>query len=223
MITVGRRGLLLGASGALLAVGAGVGLASCNKAGGGAGPSPDDMSIGDPNAPAKLIEYASLTCPHCEEFEKEVWDRLKANYIDTGKVFFTLREFPAPAALAPIAVAEFQLARCNGADANTYFTRVKSLFAQREAILATGTMDGVKQKLVEFGASANLSEQQVMACITDEAGAQRIQRIVESGEKDFNVTGTPTFVLNGTRVDDPSVTSYEGLARLLDAAIAAHH
>src|SRR5262249_12111009 len=151
----------------------------------------------DPNAPVKLIEYASLTCPHCEEFEAEVWDRLKANYIDTGKVHFTLREFPAPAALAPIAVAEFQLARCGGVDANTYFTRVKSLFSQREAILQTGTMDGVKQKLIEFGASAGLSEQQVMACMTDEAGAQRVQRIVDSGQKDFNVTGTPTFVLNG--------------------------
>ncbi|HWA01088.1 MAG TPA: thioredoxin domain-containing protein [Caulobacterales bacterium] len=222
MFTVQRRGLLLAGSAALI-VGASAGLSGCNGSKSGAGPSPDDMSIGDPNAPAKLIEYASLTCPHCADFEREVFVQIKANYIDTGKCYFTLREFPAPAALAPIAVAEFQLARCGGADANTYFTRVNALFSQREAILATGTMEGVRQKLIEFGASANLSEQQVMACITDEAGPQRVQRIVDAGERDFQITGTPTFILNGKKVEDPAVTTYEGLSRLLDAAIAAAH
>ncbi|HVY83913.1 MAG TPA: thioredoxin domain-containing protein [Caulobacterales bacterium] len=223
MVMVGRRGLLLSASGALLAASAGVGLAACNGSKGNSGPSPDDMSLGNPNAPAKLIEYASLTCPHCEEFEKEVFDRLKTNYIDTGKVYFTLREFPAPAALAPIAVAEFQLARCGGVDANTYFTRVNALFAQREAILATGTMDGVRQKLIEFGASAGLNEQQVMACITDETGAQRVQRIVEAGERDFDITGTPTLILNGQKLTDPSTVTYDGLTHAIDAAIAGAH
>ena len=85
MVVIGRRALLLGAA----ALGAG-----CGGANGKASVSPDDMAIGSPNAPVTLIEYASSTCPHCAEFHETVWDQLKTNYIDTGRVRFVFREFP---------------------------------------------------------------------------------------------------------------------------------
>jgi protein-disulfide isomerase len=212
MFAIGRRELIVGA-GALA-------LAGCGGGGGGnAGVSADDMVLGDPSAPVTLIEYASVTCPHCAEFHEAVWDQLKTNYIDTGKVRFVFREYPT--APAPVAVAGFQLARCGGASAEQYFTRVGELFRQQRAMFATGTMDGIRAKLIEIGGAAGLSEEQVTQCITDESGVARIRETVETGDREFSITGTPTFVLNGEKVTDPSIVTWEGLRRILDAALAA--
>ncbi|HYD88998.1 MAG TPA: DsbA family protein [Vitreimonas sp.] len=212
MFAIGRR-FILGAAALAL-----VGLVGCNNAGGGAGVGADDMVLGDANAPVTLIEYASSTCPHCATFHEEVFEQLKTNYIDTGRVRYVFREYPT--APAPVAVAGFQLARCGGATPEQYFTRLGELFRQQQAIFASGTMEGVRGKFIEIGAAAGLSEEQVMQCITDEEGAERIRRIVESGNRDFNITGTPTFVIDGEKVEDPSVVTYEGLSRLLDQAAA---
>lgn len=176
-----------------------------------------DMTIGAADAPIHLIEYASTTCPHCAAFHEEVWPQLKAHYIDVRKVRFTFREMAT--APAPVAVAGFQLARCGGADADTYLTRVGVLFEQQRNILSTGSMQGVRDALVNIGRAAGLSEEQVMACITDEAGAERIRRSAEGAES-IGITGTPGFVVNGERIDDPAVVTYEGLSRILDARLA---
>jgi protein-disulfide isomerase len=214
MFAMGRRQLLLGAS-ALALAGT---LAACGGGNGSAAISPDDMVLGADDAPVTLIEYASSTCSHCAEFHETVWDQFKENYIDTGKVRFVFREFPT--APAPVAVAGFQLARCGGANTEQYFVRLGELFRQQRAIFATGSMDGVRRKFVEIGAAAGLSEPQVMECISDEAGAERIRRTVDEGTRQFDITGTPTFILDGSKVEDPSVVTYEGLSRLVDAALA---
>lgn len=209
---IGRRTLLLSAS-ALVLVG-------CNGAGGGgAAVGADEMVLGSADAPVTLIEYASVTCSHCATFHNEVFEQIKTNYIDTGRVRFVFREFPT--APAPIAVAGFQLARCGGASSEQYFTRISELFRQQTAIFATGTMEGVRGKFVEIGGAAGLSQEQVMQCITDEEGAERIRRVVDDANRQFNITGTPTFIINGEKVEDPSVVTYEGMSRLLDAAGAA--
>ena len=209
MFAVDRRVLLVGASA--------LALAGCNGASGNAATTADDMVLGADNAPVTLIEYASTTCGHCAAFHAEVWPQLKTNYIDTGKVKFVFREFPTnPAA---IAVAGFQLARCNGATQEQYFARLSVLFEQQNAIFATGSMAGVRDKFIEIGGGAGLSQEQVMQCITDPTAAERIRRIGE-GAAQFQVTGTPSLILNGERLTDPSAYTYEGLARLLDAAAA---
>jgi protein-disulfide isomerase len=195
------------------------GLFGCGGASGGAGVSADDMVLGSPDAPVTMIEYASTTCPHCAAFHEEVWDQLKETYIDTGRVRFVFREYPT--APAPVAVAGFQLARCGGATPEQYFTRVGELFRQQRAIFATGTMDGVRRKLIEIGAAAGLSEEQVVECISDESGAERIRNTVETGNREFTITGTPTFVINGSKVEDPSIVTWEGLQRILDAELAS--
>jgi protein-disulfide isomerase len=211
MFAIGRRELLVGAS-ALALVG-------CDGASGGAGVSADDMVLGASDAPVTMIEYASTTCPHCAAFHEEVWDQLKETYIDTGRVRFVFREYPT--APAPVAVAGFQLARCGGATPEQYFTRVGELFRQQRAIFASGSMDGVRRKLIEIGAAAGLSEQQVLECIGDEAGAERIRDTVEAGNREFAITGTPTFIINGRKVEDPGVVTWEGLQRILDAELAS--
>jgi protein-disulfide isomerase len=215
MFAIGRRNLLLAAS-ALALSGA---LGACNGSGNGAAVNDDDVVLGQANAPVTLIEYASSTCPHCAEFHERVFEQLKANYIDTGKVRYVFREYPtAPPA---VAVAGFQLARCGGASPEQYFTRLGELFRQQRAIFASGTMEGVRQKFIEIGGAAGLSQDQVIQCITDEAGAERIRRIVEAGERDFNITGTPTLILNGRKLEDPSAVTYEGLSRFIDSELAS--
>lgn len=216
MSAIRRRTLLLGAT-ALAAAGA---LAACGGSSNSA-VSADDMVLGQANAPLTLIEYASSTCPHCAHFHETVWETLKTNYIDTGKVRFVYREYPT--APAPVAVAAFQVARCGGASNEQYFTRLGEIYRQQHAMFATGTMEGVRAKLVEIGGAAGLTQDQVMQCITDEAGAERIRRVVEAGDRDFQITGTPTFVINGQKVDDPAFVTPEGLTRILDAALAAHN
>jgi protein-disulfide isomerase len=209
MFAIGRRGLILGAS--ALALGASLG--ACNGGGSSGGVTADDMVLGNASAPVTLVEYASSTCPHCAEFHETSWEQLKTTYIDTGRVRFVFREFPTPP--PAIAVAGFQLARCGGATPEQYFTRVGELFRQQHAMFATGSIEGVRAKLIEIGGAAGLSEQQVTDCINDQSGAERIRRLVEAGQRD-GVTGTPTFVINGTKFEQ--APTYENLSRALDAA-----
>jgi protein-disulfide isomerase len=217
MFVIGRRNLLLGAV-ALTALGA----AGCGAGGGSTEISPDDMVLGEPNAKVTLVEYGSVMCGHCREWHEQNWEALKANYIDTGKVRFVFREILSPAQpeIVPvIALAGFQVARCGNASPEQYFSRIGVLFEQQPAIFAAGSMEGVRAKLIEIGGAAGLSQDQVLACIADTSGAQRTDRISRAATE---VTGTPTFFINGEKIEDPGVMNPEGLARILDAAVAAN-
>jgi protein-disulfide isomerase len=209
-----RRGLMIGAC-ALALTGT---LAGC-----GAGASseansidPSDMTIGDAAARVHLVEYASLTCPHCAAFHKDVWPQLKANYIDTGKIRFTFREFPTPP--QEVALAGFQLARCNGADANRYFAMIDVMFDQQQAVFAAMEKGALREELVTIAKSAGISEQQFEACVADTSGPTRIQAVVTKAEK-LGVKGTPALFLNGVQLKEDALT-YAGLSKLLDAKMA---
>lgn len=220
MLVFGRRNLLLG-GGALAALS----VAGCNGSGGASGPSADDMALGNPDSGVTLIEYGSSMCSHCREFEETVFRQLKANYIDTNKIHFIFREVLAPVdpqrVIPTIALAEYQVARCNNATPEQYFSRLGVLFEQQPAMFQAGSRQNIEAKLVEIGGAAGLSRETVMACIADPEGAARMTRLGDLATRD-NVTGTPTFFLNGQRIDDPSIMTYEGMAAALDAAIAAH-
>jgi protein-disulfide isomerase len=220
MLVFGRRNLLLG-GGALAALS----VAGCNGGGAsGGGLTPDDMAIGNPDSGVTLIEYGSTMCSHCREFEEAVWDQLKANYIDTGKIHFVFREMLTPVdaqrVIPTITLAEYQVARCANATPEQYFSRIGVMFDQQPAMYQAGSRSGVEGKLVEIGAAAGLSRETVMACINDPAGAERMNRLNELATRD-QVTGTPMFFLNGTKLTDPGIMTYEGMAAALDAAIAA--
>ncbi len=213
MSGIRRREALLGA----LIAGAVSSRASAEAASNPYGP--DDMTIGRARAPAALIEYASTTCPHCREFYETVWAPLKRNYIDTGKVRYTFREFPT--APGPVALAEFQIARCGAPRPDQYLKRVGTFFDQQQTILAEGaTQESILQNLIAIGAQYHLTQDQVMTCINDPAGIDRIRRLME-GAQQFGVNGTPTLILNGHTLDDPAARTYAGLSQMIDAAIAA--
>jgi protein-disulfide isomerase len=163
-------------------------------------------------------------CSHCREFEDTVFLKLKANYIDTNIIHFIFREVLAPVdpqrVIPTIALAEYQVARCNNATPEQYFSRLGVMFEQQPAMYQAGSRQGIESKLVEIGGAAGLSRDVVTACIADPAGSERMTRLGELATRD-GVTGTPTFFLNGQKIDDPSIMTYDGMAAALDAAIAA--
>ena len=226
MLVFGRRNLLLG-GGALAALS----VTGCSGGGGASGVSPDDMAIGNPDSGVTLIEYGSSLCSHCREFEETVFRQLKTNYIDTNKIHFIFREVLAPVdpqrVIPTIALAEYQVARCNNATPEQYFSRLGVLFEQQPAMFQAGSRQGIEAKLVEIGGAAGLSQETVLACIADPSGAERMTRLGELATRD-QVTGTPTFFLNGELMSPQGFANstggydYAKFAALIDAAIAAH-
>jgi len=120
------------------------------------GPLPE-MAIGEENAPVTIVEYMSMTCPHCATFHNNTFDEIKKNYVDTGKARFIIREFP----FDPRAAAAFMLARCNPTkpeEASTpaqYFPMVSMLMKQQEAW--AGAQDG-RAALLQMSKLAGFSQ-----------------------------------------------------------------
>lgn len=195
-----------------------LGLGAAVVATGASATEPNEMmTLGSPRARLHLAEYASATCPHCAHFHETNWAVLKANYIDTGHVRYTLREMlTAP---PPVALGMFQVARCNGANAEEYYRRLGILFDRREAIIGTGSMAGVRDALFAIGAEWGLSNEQVWAALTDQSGQDRVMRSI--GEANARgVTATPTFYLNDQKIEDQAFLTPDGMRRILDAALA---
>jgi protein-disulfide isomerase len=174
-----------------------------------------DVTIGSARARLHLIEYASATCAHCAAFHAAAWSTLRSRYVETGRLRFTLREMATPP--APVALAMFQLARCETNDGDEYLRRVAILFERQRAIFAAGTGAGVRDALLALGGEWGLTPDQVMACLTDPAGPQRIMRSMDQAAS-LGISSTPSFILNGDRIQDPSFHTLEGLTRILDAA-----
>ena len=150
-------------------------------------PLPDDMSLGNPKAKVKLVEYASLSCTHCAVFNNEVFPAFKKKYIDTGKVHYTLREILTPP--AQVAAAGYMTARCAGKD--KYFTVVDAVFRGHDEMVKTGDARAV---LVAAAQAGGLSEAQFEACLSDEAALQALNARVSRNAKQGEIAGTPTFV-----------------------------
>jgi protein-disulfide isomerase len=151
-----------------------------------------DMAIGHAKAPITIVEYSSLTCPHCADFEENVFPMLQSKYIDTGKVRFVSREFP----LDIKAAAASMLARCaaNG-DAPKYFEATTMLFKQ-QAPLMERTTDTLKAVGGRFG----MSEQAVEVCVKDQALLDKLTADQKFAFDELKVDATPTFFINGERL-----------------------
>jgi protein-disulfide isomerase len=173
----------------LLALGASTfALAACGG-GGGATVTADDMSMGDANAKVTVVEYASLACGHCAEWNKTVFPEFKAKYIDTGKVRYVFREFITQP--PQLAVAGTLMARCAGKD--KYFTVIDAVFHGQEEIFRTGDIRGV---LLPIAQSAGLSEEAFMACVSDEKAIKALNDKVQKYATEAKIEGTPTFFFN---------------------------
>jgi protein-disulfide isomerase len=165
----------------------------------------DDMSLGSPKAKVQVVEYASLSCPHCARFNADVFPAFKAKYVDTGKVRYTLREMLTPP--AEVAAAGYMLARCAGPD--KYFKVVAEVFRSQSS------WDGdIKPVFLGIAKSNGLTEAQFESCLSSQANLEAINTRVKAAI-DGGVSSTPTFFINGKK--------HEGEMTLeqLDAAIVA--
>jgi protein-disulfide isomerase len=177
-----------------------------------AAPEVSDFSLGDPSAPVKIVEYASYTCPHCAAFHAEAFDKLKADYIDTGKVHFTLREvyFDRYGLWAAM------VARCGGD--MRYFPIHSQLFAKQQEWLASQEPNDVIAALKTIGRAAGMEDAAMDTCLNDAPMAEAlVTRFQENMEKD-GVEGTPTLFINGTK---HSNMAYDELKALIETELAA--
>lgn len=166
-----------------------------------------DMTLGSKDAPVTIVEYASMTCPHCAAFEKEVFPQIKSAYIDTGKAKFIFREFP----LDQVALAASALARCVAKDdSNKYFAMIGILFNQ-QADLQTQAF----QTINRVGKQAGFSEAMIKSCVQDDLTVQKgILSDREYANKTLKIDSTPSFFINGTLVKGE--TSFDGFKKIID-------
>ena len=150
------------------------------------GPLGDEVQ-GAANAPVTLIEYASMTCPHCASFHETTYPEMKKKYIDTGKIRFIFREFP----LDTLAMAGSMLARCAGKE--KFFPLIETLFAQQKEWVTQNPM----QPLLAIARQAGFTQQSFEECLAN----QQVQNGIEEGRQRavqrLNVQSTPTFFING--------------------------
>jgi protein-disulfide isomerase len=146
-----------------------------------------ELTVGDPSG-VPVVEYGSLTCPHCATFSREIFPELKKDYIDTGKVRFIFREFSRNS----LDVAAFLLARCVGDD--KAFAAVELLFSQQDK---WAFVDKPLEPLIAAMRPAGLTHDQAMACLKDQSRADAMVAVGKRATDEIKMTGTPTFVIDG--------------------------
>ena len=151
-----------------------------------------DMAIGPATAPVTVIEYSSLTCPHCAAFAENVFPMLQTKYIDTGKVRFVSREFP----LDVKAAAASMLARCIAKDDAPRFFEVTMTMFRRQQEMVEHTTD----TLTDIGGKYGLSQQDVESCVKNDASLDKLQADQNFAYRQLKVEATPTFFINGDKV-----------------------
>ncbi len=172
-------------------------------------PVGDDASQGDPEAPVKVVEYASVACTVCGRWHREVFPTFKAKYIDTGKIYYTFREsLVGDVSERALAAAGFLLARCAGSD--KYFPIVDAIF-QNQSDIDNNPRGG----LSKIAQANGLDEKKFTACVNDPAALQALNNRVQNYATVDGVKAAPTFVVNGSIMGP----GYHSLAEL-DVAIA---
>ena len=169
-----------------------------------------DMAIGPADASVTITEYASMTCPHCANFNETVFPKIKSEYIDSGKIRYVFREFP----LDIKAAAGSMLARCIAKDdAPKYFAVIDLLFKQQSEWVVKNTTE----TLIRIGKQAGLSQQQVEDCLKDQALLDKISADQKYANEVLKVNSTPTFFINGEMIKGE--TSFEEFDKKIKALL----
>ena len=172
----------------------------------------DVGELGNPKAKVTVIEYASVTCPHCMRFNNNVFPAFKAKYIDTGKVLYQFREFPTDP--VQLSAAGFLMARC--APADKYLAVIDALFHGQEKLYQT---QDAKGWLIEAGKAGGLDEAKIQACVQDKANLDAFNARVETAFNTAKIQATPTFVIGATKLEGEE--TLEDLSKAIDPLLAA--
>ncbi|MFT4150991.1 MAG: DsbA family protein [Paracoccaceae bacterium] len=176
-----------------------------------AAPEIQDFGLGPVDAKVTVIEYASFTCPHCAHFHAEVWPKLKADYIDTGKIRFVLREVY----FDRFGLWGAMVARCGGE--MRYFGITDILFDTQQEWAASEDPNQTVANLKKIGRSAGMDDATLDACLKDAGMAESLVAHFQKNAEADNLQGTPSFVINGTM---HSNMSYDDMKKILDAELA---
>lgn len=168
----------------------------------------EEMYLGDPSAPVKIVEYMSLTCPHCADFHNGTFKQIVTDYVDTGKVQFIVREFP----FDPRATAAIMLARC--APDGKFFPMVDVLM-QQQANWARA--DDAAAALFNISKLAGFTQESFEACLTNQKLVDDVNAVRKKAAEEFGVNSTPTFLINGKRY--PGNMSVESMSALIDSLL----
>jgi protein-disulfide isomerase len=188
------------------------------------------IRMGNPNAAVKLIEYGSRTCPHCGLFGREGLPALKAGPIAAGKLSYEFRDFPVHGALD---LGPILLGRC--VSPGQFFPLLDAMFAGQQALLAKAEATETKLKTmtnpspnqiattvandlgyVALATRRGMAPARAKACLADRVALNRVVAMTDTAEKQYGVSGTPTFIINGTKADN--VYDWANLQPLLAAA-----
>ncbi|MZR15076.1 thioredoxin domain-containing protein [Maritimibacter sp. DP07] len=172
-------------------------------------PAPD-MVMGEEDAPITMIEYASFTCPHCADFHDRVWEDLKADYIETGKVKFVNREVY----FDKYGLWAGMVARCGGE--MRYFGISDMLFEQQSDWIGDGQEATILENLKTIGKKAGLNEEELDSCLNDQSMAQSMVAAYQENATADEITGTPTFLINGEKYSN---MTYADLTEILDGLL----
>jgi protein-disulfide isomerase len=174
-----------------------------------------DMTLGNPNAPVTVVEYASAACPHCAAWKTEHWANFQSKYIASGKVRYVFREvLTSP---QQYALSAFLIGRCavahskNPTDSTPYFTVVNAFFAGQAGYFQSQQIGTV---MADVTAKTGMTTPAMQACVSDETGFSAFMKTMRAHMEKDGVTSTPTFLVNGKRVDGHEMAA-------LDAAIAS--
>ncbi len=161
-----------------------------------------DISLGKADAKVTVVEYGSMTCGHCANFATKVFPDLKTKYIDSGKVRFIFREFP----LDNLAAAASMLARCAGGDKT--FPMIETLY-EKQGDWAFTSGNPVP-KLFDIAKQAGFTQESFDKCLTDQKLLDQITGQRSRANEAFGVSATPTFFVNGKRLQEtPTVAAFE--------------
>lgn len=165
-----------------------------------------DMSVGKDDAPITIVEYASMTCPHCKTFHEGALKQLKETYVASGKVRVIFREFP----LDNLAAAAAMLARC--APGDNYFPMLDVLFAQQEK---WSRSDDPVSELLRISRLGGFSEESFKACLGNQEVLNGISAVRSRASKLFDIRGTPTLFIDGVKYSGD--LSFKSLSKAIDA------
>ena len=168
----------------------------------------EEIFLGNKDAKIVVIEYASMTCSHCANFHKEVYPKIKENYIDTNKIKFIFRDFP----LDKQALFGSVLAKC--APKEKYFDFVKLILNTQKKWIASD--DTFQDKLKNIGKLAGLNENKINTCFKDEQIVDNILKSRSDAEKKYNITSTPSLIINEKKY---SAMSYETFEKIIESLI----
>ncbi len=182
--------------------------------------APKEYFLGDPAAKVTLIEYGSLTCIHCGHFARETYPKIHQKYVITGKVKYAFRTLPTEP--LNLSIAMQLMADCAGVKR---YQVIEDFFNNQSAIMNAAQNDsGALNILTRITkARTGLDKDTIENCLNNQQMRQHIINVAQNGDREFNMTGTPAFILNGKFLGPKDIEDYDfaSFSKVLDKAIAA--